>query len=113
MSAATPAMYLGARQQQHVVGRGANGIRQRAMEARPAALAVDLGLRREHGKLATRAHEGALPLLLVQRARAGSLGAAQPQHVVLRLAEEGAPLAVALLDFERAGGLHAPGLQPT
>jgi len=31
----------------------------------------------------------------------------------LRLAENRAPLAVALLDFERVGGLDLAGLQPT
>src|SRR6516225_7531535 len=98
MSAAAPAMHLGAWQQQQVVGGGADRVRQRPIEARPTGLAVVFGLRGE--KIAARAGKRALALLVVERARAGGFGTAPPQHVVLRLGEDGSPLAVALLDFE-------------
>src|SRR6516165_8277360 len=87
MSAAATAMHLGAWQQQQVVGGGADGVRQRPVEARPAGLAVVFGLRGEHRKIATRAGKRALALLVVERARARGFGAVPPQHVVLRLGE--------------------------
>src|SRR5262249_14335339 len=68
-------------------------------------LTVVFGLRREQRKVAARAGERALALLVVERARAWGLGTVPPQHVVLRLGEDGSPLAVALLYFEAAGGL--------
>src|SRR5262249_26567628 len=85
MSAAAPAMHLGAWQQQQVVGGGANGVRQRPIEARPAGLAVVFGFRREQRKIAARAGKRALALLVVERARARGFGAVPPQDVVLRL----------------------------
>src|SRR5262245_41992317 len=106
MSAAAPAMHLGAWQQQQVVGGGANGVPQRPIEARPAGLAVVFGFRREQRKIAARAGKRALALLVVERARARGFGAVPPQDVVLRLAEDGSPLAVVLLDFKAVGGLH-------
>src|SRR6516165_8737252 len=63
MSAAPPAMHFGARQQQQVVGGGTHRVRQRPIEARPAGLAVVLGLRREQRKVAARTGERALALL--------------------------------------------------
>src|SRR5499433_1398940 len=89
MSAAAPAMHLGAWQQQQVVGGGAYGVRQRSIEARPTGLAVVFGLRGEHRKIATRAGKRALALLVVERTRARGFGAVPPQHVVLRLGEDG------------------------
>src|SRR5262252_4208509 len=106
MLAAAPAMHFRAWQQQQVVGGGADRVRQRPIEARPPGLAVVFGLRGEHRKIATRAGKRALALLVVERTRAGGFGTAPPQHVVLRLGEDGAPFAVALLDFEAVGGLH-------
>src|SRR6266481_2357654 len=85
MSAAAPAMHLGAWQQQQVVGGGADRVRQRPIEARPAGLAVVFGFRREQPKIAARADKRALALLVVERARAWGFGAVPPQHVVLRL----------------------------
>src|SRR5262249_36567315 len=67
MAAAAPAMHLGAWQQQQVVGGGADGVRQRPIEARPTGLAVVFGLRGEHRKIATRAGKRALALLVVER----------------------------------------------
>src|SRR5262249_51473830 len=100
MSAAAPAMHLGTWQQQQVVGGGADRVRQRRIEARPAGLAVVFGFRREQRKIAARAGKRAFALLVVERARARGLGAVPTQDVVLRLAEDGSPFAVALLDFE-------------
>src|SRR5215510_6135415 len=71
MSAAAPAVHLGAWQQQQAVDGGADGVRQRPIEARPAGLAVVFGLRGEHRKITTRADKRALALLVVERARAG------------------------------------------
>src|SRR5262249_43556550 len=98
MSAAAPAMHLGTWQQQQVVGGGADRVRQRPIEARPAGLAVVFGFRREQRKIAARAGKRAFALLVVERARARGLGAVPTQDVVLRLAEDGSPFAVALLD---------------
>src|SRR5499427_3743238 len=106
MPAAASAMHFRAWQQQQVVGGGADCVRQRPIEARPTGLAVVFGLRGEQRKIAARAGKRALALLVVERARAGGFGTAPPQHVVLRLGEDGAPFAVALLDFEAVGGLH-------
>src|SRR5215831_13662221 len=106
MPAAALAMHFRAWQQQQVVGGGADCVRQRPIEARPTGLAVVFGLRGEQRKIAARAGKRALALLVVERARAGGFGAAPPQHVVLRLGEDGSPFAVALLDFEAVGGLH-------
>src|SRR5262249_21388918 len=78
MSAAAPAMHLGAWQQQQAVGGGADGVRQRPIEARPTGLAVVFGLRGEHRKITTRADKRALALLVVERARARGFGAAPP-----------------------------------
>src|SRR6516225_11941783 len=73
MSAAPPAMHLGAWQQQQVVGGSAHRVGQRPIEARPAGLAVVFGLRREQRKVAARASERAPALLVVERARARGL----------------------------------------
>src|SRR5262245_19076496 len=110
MSATAPAVHLGARQQQEAIGGRTDGVRQRLIEARPTGLTVVFRLRREHRKLATGADERALAFLIVERARAGRLGPVQPQHLVLRLVQDGAPFAVALLDFQRAGGLDIRAL---
>src|SRR5437899_11128657 len=83
MSAAAPAMHLGAWQQQQVVGGGADRVRQRPIEARPAGLAVVFGFRREQRKIAARAGKRALALLVVERARARGFGAMATQDVVL------------------------------
>src|SRR5262245_4948596 len=106
MPAAASAMHFRAWQQQQVVGGGADGVRQRPIEARPTGLAVVFGFRREQRKIAARAGKRALALLVVERARARGLGAVPTQDVVLRFAEDGSPFAVALLDFEAVGGLH-------
>ena len=112
MAAAAPAMHLGARHQQGVVGLGADGFRQRAIEARPAGPAVVFRLRCEQRQIAGCTGECALAFLVIERARARDLGAVQAQHLVLRLAEDRAPLAVALLNFEPAGRLDVAALQP-
>ena len=51
------------------VGRGADRVRQRLIEARPAGAALELGLRREQRQVAAGAGEGALALLAIERAR--------------------------------------------
>src|SRR5882724_2224668 len=104
MSAAAAAVHLGARHQQDAVGGGADRVWQRSIEARPAGLAVVFRLRGEQRQVAGGTGERASAFFLVERARAWNLGAVQPQHLVLRLGQEAPPVAVALLDFERAGG---------
>src|SRR6185295_17029199 len=66
MTAATPAMHLGARQQQHVVGTPPQRVRERPVKARPAGAAVIFRLRREQGQRAGSARKGALALFAVE-----------------------------------------------
>src|SRR5262245_47383238 len=112
MSAAAAAMHLGAWHQQDAIRGGANRVRQRRVEARPAGLAVVFRVRGEQRQLAGGAKERALAFLLVERARARDFGAVEPQDLVLRLGQDAPPLAVVLLDFERAGGLDIAAIEP-
>src|SRR5262249_35804152 len=103
VSAAAAAMHLGACHEIALVGRGADRVRQRLIETRPAGTALEFRVRGEQRQIAARAGEDAFALLVVERARARALGAAAAQTVVLRRREDAAPLLVALLDLEWAG----------
>ena len=100
MAAAAAAMHLGARHEERPVGRGADRIRQRLPEARPAGAAVVFGVGREQRQVAARA--GEVPLRfswlsgLVPAARCRACAARRIAPGVSRRA----PLLVALLDLE-------------
>src|SRR4051794_20214388 len=104
MSAAAAAMHRGSLHEERVVSGGADRVRQRLPETRPAGSALVLGVRREQRQVAARAGERTLALFLVERARAGAFRALPAQHVVLRRRETAAPLLVALADFETLTG---------
>src|SRR5262249_46483619 len=74
---------------------------ERLPEARPAGAAVIFGIGGEQRQITAGAGESPPTLLVIERARAGDLGAMQAQHVVLRLGEEAPPFAVILHDLER------------
>src|SRR5690349_19732859 len=82
VAAAARAVVLGARQEHLVVDLERDRARQRFPEARPAGAAFELGRRREQRQLAAGAHEAAVALLVVERARAGDLGAFEAKDLV-------------------------------
>src|SRR5262245_31510827 len=107
--AAADAVVLHARQDQLVVGRGAEASGNEVEEARPPGAALVLGLRLEERQLAAGAHEGALALLGIERARARALGALLPKDVELLRREALAPLVVGevpLLVIRLRGGMR-------
>src|SRR5437762_8678665 len=103
MAAALGAVHLGAAHEEAAVGRCAHGAGQRLPERGPARAAFELGAGIEQRRAAAGAAEGALALLLIERAGAGALGAVLAQHLVLLRIERLAPLLVAFLDGERLG----------
>src|SRR4029079_2656826 len=100
MSAAAAAVHFGARHEERLIDRGADRVRERLPEARPPGAVLKLRLRGEQRQIAARAGKRSLALFLVERARAGTLGAVPAQHVVLRRRELRAPFGVAFLDLE-------------
>ncbi len=112
MAAAAAAMHLGAHHAEGAVRGRADRIVQRLPEARPAGAALILGLGREQRQVAAGAGEGALAVLLEQRARSRPLGALVAQDLVLLRRQLRAPFGVGLLDLEFLGGLRRRGAQP-
>src|SRR5688500_7633455 len=98
VAAAAGAMGLGARDSDLIVGAGSDGAADRRGEAWPAGAAVELGLRAEQRLVASRAMEGAAPLLAIQRAGPGALGRVLTQHGISGRAQPLSPLCVAQLD---------------
>src|SRR5688572_32607800 len=105
MAAAAAAMDLGPGREQCVILFRAHRALDRLEEARPAGAAVIFGLRAVDGQRAAGADEGAAAMLLVERRRAGPLGAGLPENAILLRAEDGAPLLRRFNDLERLGGL--------
>src|SRR5271154_6407423 len=83
MAAAAPAMNFGAGHAEARVLGFTDRILQRLIKARPSGAALELGLRGEQRQVAAGAGEGALAVLLEQRARARTLGAFLAQDLVL------------------------------
>ncbi len=100
MPAAVPAVNLCTRHEERAVSRGADSTRDCLPEAGPACSAIELGRRGIHRQVASSAHESAGTLLLVERARAGPLGAVPPQHAVLSGREDSPPFFVSAHDFK-------------
>src|SRR5688572_25698183 len=74
VAAALPAMDFRARHEVALVGTGADGVRHRAIEARPAGAALELRAGLEQRRAAAGAVIGAVALFLVQRTRAAHFG---------------------------------------
>src|SRR5439155_22580325 len=100
VTAAMPAMHHVADHEEAAVGIGLHLVVERRPETRPAGAAVKLGLRREQRLPATGAVVDHGPILLIERARTGALGAVLAQHMVLRRRQAPAPLLVAELHLE-------------
>jgi len=100
MPAAAPAVDLGTRDQERIVARGAERVRERLVETRPAGAAVVFRVRREQRQRAAGAGEDALALFVVERARSRLFGAMQAKHVKLRPRQEAAPFGIRPLDLE-------------
>ena len=110
MAATLGAMDFLAHHVHRAVAVGRDGrVLQRRPEARPAGVAVELGLGGEQRELATGAGEGAGAVLLVERARIGALGALPPQHRILGGRQQGAPFRVGMRDLEALVGGDRPG----
>src|SRR5262249_28262165 len=96
VAAAAAAVHLGADHQEAGVVARRHGVRQRGVEARPAGVALELGLRREERERAAGAEERAVAVLVHERARPGALGALLAEDVVGGGGEEGLPLRIGL-----------------
>src|SRR4051812_21155480 len=67
-------------------------------EARPARAALEFCVRLEQRAAAARTLENARPLLLIERARSGPLGAVLAKHVILARRKRLLPFVVGLLN---------------
>src|SRR6185312_3546363 len=95
MSAAAPAMHLGAAHKEAPVGLGFDRVLKRRPEARPAGAAVEFGAGVEQRLTTAGAVIDPGAILLVERARAGAFGAMLAQHPVLLRGQPLAPFLVA------------------
>src|SRR5262245_16317549 len=115
VATAALAVDLCASHEQALVDAGGYRIFEGCIEARPAGAAVELGLRREQGKIAPGAQVGAGRILLVKGAAPGALRAVFAQDIELLAGELFAPLLLALGDLEcvarRTLGASACGLE--
>ena len=105
MTAAAPAMHLGANHAVAAIDGLADIALDRGIEARPARAALELGLGRKQRQVAAGAGENALAVLLQQRTGAGPLGAMIAQDLILLRCELGTPLGLRLCDLELLRGL--------
>src|SRR6516164_339274 len=83
MAAAAAAMHLGAGHEEAAVGLRLDRLLDRRRKARPSRSAVELGIGGEQRLAATGAVVDALAVFLVERARAGALGAVLAQNLIL------------------------------
>ena len=106
MAAAAPAVVLTARHDQLEVHLGDDGIAEGLIEAGPAGAAVELGLGAEQGQPAAGADEGALAMLLIERAGKRALRTFSPQHGERGRAQPFFPFGFAQVPggIERLGG---------
>src|SRR5690606_41030633 len=103
MAAAVGAVDLGSRVDELVVGRSADRAGQRAVEARPAGAALELGLARVELVAAAGAEESAGAVLVVERRAERALGRFLAQHRVLCRSQPAAPFGIAVGDLEGLG----------
>src|SRR6266550_2809399 len=112
--AAVRARHLGPGHEQRSVGRLLDRrVFRRLVEARPAAVRVELGVRLEKLGPAPRAQVHAWGAGLTVLARERALRPLLAQHVVLHGSQLCLPLGFALLDSDFAVLLHAPTLPST
>jgi hypothetical protein len=103
-------MHLGALHEEGVVLGGPDGALDGPEEARPAGAGLVFGVGREKGSIAAGADKGALALFLVERARAGALGAVLAQDVELLLAQALLPFVLGIVDRKHLALLGLAGL---
>src|SRR3546814_17352321 len=106
-------MDLGARHQQLAIRAGADRVRQRRPETRPAGAAVELGCRRIEVLPAALAREQPRAMLVVQRARERPLGGRVAQNRISQAATLLPPLGIALGYGKHRGGLRRPAASAT
>src|SRR5438046_10763203 len=92
MPAAAAAQHFGALEAERAIGPRYHRIRERAEEARPARVAVELGRRAEHGQVAPGTVEESLAMLVEQRTGEGRLGRGFAQHCKALRSEDPPPL---------------------
>src|SRR4051794_27157000 len=112
VTAAATAMNFSPQHPKRAVLGFADCILERLIETRPTRAALELGLRGEQRQIATGAGEGALAVLLQQRAGTWALGPLLAQDLVLLRRELCAPFRVGFFDFELFRGLCRGGTQP-
>src|SRR5580698_7240121 len=112
MAAAAAAMNFGPQHPEGAVFGLADGVLERLIETRPAGAALEFGLRGEQRQVAAGAGEGALAMLLEQRAGPRPLGAFLAQDVILLRRQLGAPLGIGLFDLEFFRSLRRGTAQP-
>src|SRR5262252_4627097 len=98
MAAAAAAVHLSAGHAIAPVGRRFDRPFNRIVKARPAGAAVEFLLRYEQRLIAAGAGEGAVTLLVIERAAAGGLGAVLAHHLVLLRREQPVPFRVRVSD---------------
>src|ERR671912_769416 len=115
MSAATDAVILGARQDQLIIGAGAEHAWNRREKTRPAGAAFVFHRRCKERQSTSRASENTWTFFTVQRAGARSFGPLFAQNLKLRGVQTPAPLVFGELErlgrcrrFEVLGKQRAP-----
>ena len=91
VAAAADAVIFGAGQNELVISSGAEYPRDRRKETRPTGAALIFHLGGKRRQIASDTHEDAGTFFIVQRARAGPLGAFLAQHIELRRVQTLAP----------------------
>src|SRR3954447_9243928 len=112
VTAAATAMNFSPQHPKRAVLGFADCILERLIETRPTRAALELGLRGEQRQIATGAGEGALAVLLQQRAGTWALGPLLAQDLVLLRRELCAPFRVGFFDLEFFRGLCRRGTEP-
>src|SRR6185503_13624913 len=82
------------------VAGGADGVIERLPETRPTRAAVEFRLRGEQLEVAARATEGALAVLVIERAREGAFSGFLAQHLELVRRQQLLPFVLTVRDFE-------------
>src|SRR6266851_10505020 len=90
----------------------ADGVVERLIKTRPAGATLEFRLRGEQRQVAAGAGEGALAVLLEQRARSRPLGALLAQDFILLRRQLRAPFRIGLFDLELLRGVGGRCPQP-
>ena len=89
----------------YLLPSGDSGAFERLPEARPARMAVKLGLRGEQGQFASRAGERSGSRLMVKRTAKGPLRSLLSEHLVLVRRQQSAPFRIGMCNFKVIGRL--------